>query len=365
MKQAEIARRGKVGLMIMSMLVEARKKLQQEILTEARIGKPLGKKAVVERLGTGNRLFLEIMKNQSIPVWIKNMIVLGLCCDARPTKLGMATSLGGLETKQGHVAANAITSEIFKNLNKDGFAAMIGHCPACGGVEAVNSWLKGVVEKGERMLELKAMVCEKIIEGENPELRSVINAEKQAWRVEREAVRKKVYSGLIDLSPDNEGEYLNFREFTMESGTHKAIAETLKAEAKLIMDGAYAEGIDPNPHSAMLVLVYDPEDVGPISPVLASLAMMPREVFTVTELSGAGIASIQYAISHGGTGHVEGIGGKDGSRLIWTPASCKSKSDQIVNIILADPELKEATKGGETILQSEYNPKTMENKFHL
>lgn len=363
MEQRELARRGKVGLDNLAKLMEARNKLPQEVQVEARMGKPIPKNTVVKRLDIGNVLFREIMKDKNIPEWIKNVVILGLCCDARPTKLGMATALGGLETKQAHVAANAISSEIFKKLNKDGFGAMIGHCPACGGVEAVHSWLTGVVEKGFRMLELKAMVSEKIVEGEKPEVRSSINAAKQAWRVEEEVVKKTVYSGTVGLSSNNEGEYLSFREFTMDTEVHTAIAEILKAEAKLVMEASFAEGIDPNPHSAMVALVYDLEDVGPINPALACLAMMAREIFTVNELTGPGIASIQYAISHGGKGHVGGIGGEDGSRLIWVPASCRPKSDQIVDSILADPELKKATKGGETILRSQYNPKTWENKF--
>ena len=233
---------------------------------------------------------------------------------------------------------------------------MVGHCPACGGVEAVNSWLSGVVEKGQRMLELKAMVCEKIIEGENTEMRSLINAEKQAWRIEGESVGKKIYSGTVGLTPDNGGKYTE---------QHTEIANILKSEAKLIMEASFAEGIDPNPHSAMVALVYDPEDVGPINPTLACLAMMPREIFTVTELNGPGIASLQYAISHGGKGHVAGIGGDDGSGLIWVPASCRSKSDQMVGRILEDKELRRATKNGETIIRSQYNPNTWENTFHL
>jgi hypothetical protein len=363
MKQRELARRGKVGLDNLARVIEARTKLPQEILAESRMGKSLTKNTVADRLDIGNMLFREIMRNKSIPDWMKNVIVLGLCCDARPTKLGMSTSLGGLETKQGHVAANVITEDIFKKLNKNGFAAMIGHCPACGGVEAVNSWLKGAVEKGLRMLELKALVPEGIVDYNETAVRSRFNAAGQAERMGK-ITDKEIYNGLIGLSENVSGNYLDL-SIAEGNEAHREIVDTLQLEAKLIMQAALAEGIDPNPHSAMAVLVYDPEDIGPINPALACLAIMPREVFTVTELSGPGIASIQYAISHGGTGHVEGIGGKDGSRLIWTPASCRSKSDKIVNTILADPELKEVTKGGETILRSQYNPNTWENTFHL
>jgi hypothetical protein len=362
MDAKQVAQKGKIGLRNLERLLKARNKLPKDVLVETRAGKPIPKAEVVARLSVGNKLFLEAMKKAEVSKLVERMVAVGLCCDARPTKLGMSTMLGGIGTKQAHVAANVVESAIFKRLTNGSFSAMIGHGPACGGVEAVCGWLNGTEEKGHRMLELFSKVPKGILQEKDSKERSIRNAVHQSHRMIEETNSNISAAGLIGLTPDQKGEYLDCR-LNFDNASHSEIARILSYEAKFTMDKAGEEGIDPNPHSAMIALVYDPMDVGPISPTLAMLAMLPREVFTVTELTPSGLASLEYAISHGGSGHVGGIGGENGSGLVGVVASCRSKSDKMIDSILEDKNLRRATKNGETILKINYKPSTSEVNF--
>ena len=136
---------------------------------------------------------------------------------------------------------------------------------------------------------------------------------------------------------------------------------------------AMEEGRNLNRHYAAAVVVHDPYELGRYNEPQVIVSELPNGLFGVTfdfarlnegrPLSRTGRASVDYAICHNGTGHVNGIGGKNGTRMILAISSNALTLRTVRSVLLSEQHRAEATRNGETVVLGLYDPKTYELQF--
>lgn len=344
--------------------LDLRKAMPADVLTAAARGESVSRRDVVDLIKAGNALFRGTMAQSSMSVDEKLSGIFAFCCDARPPRAVNALALAGYRTLHGTIAANVVTSRLFRRPG-DLFRAVISHEPACGGVEAACAHYKGTPETDVDVLALFNAVTRNVAETreEQATKRSIVNLSHQKGRISDD-VSQEVHEARVTIDPFDDGSAIQWMS-TPVSPMDSAMASMMEFDALSVMQYSASEGVDPNPHSALMAVVYDSTDLGHFNnPGLFTLLMCPRELFTVTEVGPMGLASLKYAISHGGAGHVDGIGHSEGrTGLVGVIASTAEKVHAKVKKILGDPELNTATRNGETIVPMRYDAETLELHF--
>ena len=153
-----------------------------------------------------------------------------------------------------------------------------------------------------------------------------------------------------------------------------ALVAVFRLNVQMFHQAAKDEGRTMTPQFATAIVMYDPYRLGRFNDPRLMFGALPNEMFPVTFkfrdianpdvlLSSSAIGSVKYAGFHD-TGHVEGVGGKKGNKLILIVDPDPNVRAAVRAKLLAQIEtIKTQTRDGETIVPVHYDLETRRISF--
>lgn len=311
------------------------------------------------------------------------------CVDARSVLLTYLDYLTKTVLEERTAGIGLRSAHAFRHQKESGRGIVVAHT-SCGGEKVAHDAVCGVFD-GEEKAKLRDAHVNRIIESiaaivarmNNPYDRAVANAVAQAFLAQLVLGLEGMYRTIDPLMLDWGNREMELQWLPRELlkrnhaltrlfGGHltrrqeprsaKELQENVRIFARIMEEA----DITLTDHCAVAAFMSDSTRM-PIG-IHALFDLIPNMGFWVTanfgevlrgqDLSGSAMASMRYAISHGGQGHVYGIGTEKGNRLIVLVDPEVSTLDSIKAALLRNDELKNLTNGGETIVLAKYDSRS-------
>lgn len=304
------------------------------------------------------------------------------CVDARKM---LTTALDLLMRRTIHertAAAIVRRGHIFTVMNEDGVGFLFTHF-GCGGEAVAHNFHTGAYNNGGERLVRDDPHMRSIVDSiprgiasiRDPVARSEANARLQAM-VAHEIVMAEGLGNLIHPAmitwenwPEVDVKWLSKTRFPEQPWIN-----TVRENAQALWTIAATLGRTPEKQYSHTAFYYDPFRLGRINDPRAVFDLLPNEGFCVTEsfkdvanggqLSGSAVGSLRYAVSHGGEGHVLGVGTENGTRHIAILDPDVGTLHAVKEALLrSSKELADLTSNGKTITLIRYDLDTKRIEF--
>jgi carbonic anhydrase len=287
------------------------------------------------------------------------------CVDARSAVLSPFDYMLRTVLEERTAAVGVRSGHVFRLLHSNGRGFVLTHT-GCGGEKVAHDAVCGKSD-GTPIDGHIARIVETVPAGvariDDAERRSVLNAKVQAFMAREMLVAE-------DVNRSIDAAMLHW-DTNMDSAVHwlanpSAPHEWAKDMQTTARDGVYMirefNAAQLSTHWALASFFYDATQM-PVSSMHALFDLHQNMGFCVTanfgkesgeSFAGSAVGSLRYAISHGGEGHVNGIGhNKGASRLIIVPGCGAADLAEVkAQLIASSPELRDLTRGGETIIRA-------------
>ncbi|GEM_PF-1029465 len=309
------------------------------------------------------------------------MVAIKGCPDARMVRITLPDILSGPVIEETTAAVIINTAYLFYTLREVGVGFVMTHTD-CGGEKFAHEFHTGKF-KGKLDAHTEPIVfgvSRGIAKFDDPHERAMSNARVQTQiaieKLGYDRVGNPVYPIMYDWSGLPKVEEVDVL-WLSNPGEHPLV-RNLRSNAKTVYGIAEELGYIPKQskleQTAIAAVISDPYRCGRFNSPHVIFDSLPNHVFWVTEdfsqenirngLSPSAVGSLRYAVSHGGEGHVHGIGRENGTRhvIILDP------DPEVLNgvkeaLLRSCSELKELTRNGDTITLARYDLETRRVEF--
>ncbi len=264
---------------------------------------------------------------------------------------------------------------LFKALHPDGFGAVEGHFE-CGATKVAHLYhadrFHGAPD--EDVVRILTSIPAAVAAPEDAAVRDRWNALHQAamgnFTLMLEGRQQKVYPTFLSWECGIDYQWLDGMPMKPPFPL-----STIENEVRALFDCAFAEGRELATQYSTMSVMYDPYRLGRFNDPRIIMDALANEFFCITfdfgrvanggkkQLSRTGMGSLRYANFHDNVGHVRGVGGEDGTRIVGVLDPDERVLEKVKGELLSDPQIKEMTRNGEAILPIKYDLETRLAEF--
>jgi len=349
-----------------------RANLDRKILDKIAKQEPLSAGIIKEHYTQANRLFVErVNKHEekhgrlADPKPGEYIIAIKRCTDARQAT-GSLELYFEVPVIHEHTAGSIVRGgHVFKVLAPEGFGIVEGHFE-CGAVNVAHllhaDKFKG--ERNENVLRILNSIPAAVAAHEDSSVRDRRNAIHQAamarYCLEDADMRQPVYPTFFTWENGIDYQWLNGMPI-------RTLPSKIENEIRKLIDYALAEGREFNPQYSTMAVMYDPYRLGRYNDPRIIMDALMNEFFSITfdfrrvlngerkPLSRTGMGSLIYSNFHDNKGHVKGVGGEGGTGIIGIVDPSEGVLERVKDELLQNPQIREMTRDGETILPIKYD----------
>jgi len=354
--------------------------LDRKILDKIAKQEPLNADIIKEHYTQANRLFVERVKNHedkhgrlADPKPGEYMIAKKRCTDARQATESLEVFFEVPVIHENTAGSIVRGGHVFEVLAPDGFGIVEGHF-SCGAANVAHQLHadKFHGEPNEDVLRILNSIPAAVAAPEDPSVRDRRNAMHQAamakYCLEDANMKQPVYSTFFTWEHGVDYQWLNGMPI-------RSLPSMLENEIRKMIDYALAEGREFNPQYSTMAVMYDPYRLGRYNDPRIIMDALMNEFFSITfdfrrvlngdrkPLSRTGMGSLMYSNFHDNKGHVNGVGGENGTRIVGIIDPSEGVLERVKDELLQNPQIKEMTRKGETILTIKYDIDTRMIRF--
>jgi len=357
-----------------------REGLDRGILKKMAAQEPLSADIIKEHYIQANRLFVERVNRHEQekgrlpdPKPGEYMMAIKRCTDARQATESLEVFFE-VPVIHEHTAGSIVRGgHVFQVLAPEGFGIVEGHY-SCGAANVAHQLHadKFHGEHDENVIRILNSIPAAVAAPEDPSVRDRRNAVHQAamakYTLEDSNMKQPVYPTFFTWEHGVDYQWLN-------GMPNSWVPSMLENEVRKMIDYALAEGREFNPQYSTMAVMYDPYRLGRYNDPRITMDALMNEFFSITfdfrrvlngerkPLSRTGMGSLMYSNFHDGKGHVKGVGGENGTRIVGIVDPSEGVLERVKDELLQTPQVREMTRNGETILTIKYDIDTRLIKF--
>ncbi len=352
-----------------------RDNLDRKILDKIAKQEPLSADIIKEHYTQANRVFVERVNNyekengrRGDPKPGDYIIAVKRCTDARQATMSLEVFFEVPVLHENTAGSIVRGGHVFKALAAEGIGITECHfeCGA-GRVAHLLHADKFHGERNENVLRILNSIPAAVAAHEDSSIRDRRNAIHQAtmakYCLEDANMRQPVYATFFTWENGVDYQWLNGMPISQ-------LPSMLENEIRKMIDYALAEGREFNPQYSTMAVMYDPYRLGRYNDPRIIMDALMNEFFSITfdfrrvlngkrnPLSRTGMGSLIYSNFHDNKGHVKGVGGENGTRMVGIVDPSETVLERVKDELLQNPQIRELTKKGETILPIKYDVDT-------